>query len=149
MGAMQSRCPSSYARGVEDAAPYGGSETNAAAYDVTGVVPSRLTNGARAVPAGLDAWGGGREVGAPWKTRVSLVTPAIRNHLAPAISQPRCTEDGAPYGRQRNERCGMERNGCRQTVPHGYAETYPHATTVGGGVLDAPSVGGRMTWVLR
>ena len=143
---MQSRCPSSYARGVEDAAPYGGSGTNAAAYDVTGVVPSRLTNGARAAPAELHTLGCGREAGAPWKTRVPLVTPAIRNHLAPAISQPRCTEDGAPYGRQRNRPCRMKRNwcgNCTQTIgpPHGSAETYHIAHPVGGGVLDAPSVG--------
>ena len=39
MGAMQSRCPSSGGRGVEDAAPYGGCETKAAACGVTGVVP--------------------------------------------------------------------------------------------------------------
>ena len=114
MGAMQSRCPSSYARGVEDAAPYGGCETNAAAYDVTGVVPSRLTNGARAAPAGLHTLGCGREAGAPWKTRVPLVTPAIRPNVAPAVTQPRCTEDGAPYMQQRNRPCGIQRNGCEK-----------------------------------
>ena len=33
------------------------------------------TNGARAVPAGLNALGGGCEAGAPWETWVQLVTP--------------------------------------------------------------------------
>ncbi len=83
---MQSRCPSSYARGVEDAAPYGGCETNAAAYDVTGVVPSRLTNGARAVPAGLDTLGDRRGAGAPWVAWVLSVTLAIRANVAPAVT---------------------------------------------------------------
>lgn len=31
--------------------------------------------GARAAPAGLDAWGGGREAGAPLVTRVLSVKP--------------------------------------------------------------------------
>ena len=127
MGAMQSRCPSSYARGVEDAAPYGGCETNAAAYDVTGVVPSRLTNGARAAPAELHTLGCGREAGAPWKTRVPLVTPAIRANVAPAVTRTRCTEDGAPYGRVRIERCGIQPNGCDKihlTAPLKHTHTH-------------------------
>ena len=45
--------------------------------------------------------------GAPWETRVPSVTPNGCTQPAPAISQPRCTEDGAPYGRQQNERCGI------------------------------------------
>ena len=87
-----------------------GSKTNAAAYDVTGVVPSRLTNGARAVPAGLDTLGGGREAGAPWEMRVRLGTPAIRANVTPTVTRPRRTEDGAPYGRLRNDRCGIQHN---------------------------------------
>ena len=34
---------------------------------------------------------------APQETRVQSVTPAIRANVAPAIPQPRRTEDGAPY----------------------------------------------------
>ena len=47
------------------------------------------------------------EAGATWGTRVQSVTLAIRANVAPAITQPWCTEDGAPYGRLRNERCGI------------------------------------------
>ena len=66
---------SSTGRGVEDAAPYGGCESNAAACMATDAVPSRLTNGARAVPAGLHTLGGGHEAGAPWVAWVLSVTP--------------------------------------------------------------------------
>ena len=44
---------------------------------------------------------------APWMTRVPLATLAIRANVAPAVTRPRRTEDGAPYGRLRNERCGI------------------------------------------
>ena len=105
------------------------------------------TNSARAVPAGLDTLGDGREASAPFASWSKSVTPAIRANVAPAITQPWCTEDGAPYGQQRNERCSMEHNGCRQSQtinsspPHGFAETHPIEQPVEGGVLDAPSVG--------
>ena len=55
--------------------PTGGSVSNAAGYDAADTVAPRLTNGARAVPAGLDTLGCGRKAGAPWVTRVRLVTP--------------------------------------------------------------------------
>ena len=138
---------SSNARGVEDAAPYGGCETNVAAYNAAGAIPSRLTNGARAVPAELHTLGGGREAGAPWVTRVQSATPNSCNEPGPAVPRPRGVEDAAPYGRLRNERFRVEHNGHGQTytlnirTPHGSAETYPLAATVGGGVLDAPSAG--------
>ena len=38
-------------------------------------VGAPVKNGARAVPAGLDMLGGGREAGAPWVTRVQSVKP--------------------------------------------------------------------------
>ena len=69
-----------------EARPYGGCDTNAAAYDVTGVVPSRLTNGARAAPAELHTLGCGREAGAPWVAWVLSVTLAIRANVAPAVT---------------------------------------------------------------
>ena len=50
------------ARGVEDAAPYGGCETYAAAHMAMCAVCPRHTNGARAVPAGLHMLGGGQRL---------------------------------------------------------------------------------------
>ena len=102
---------SSGARGVEDAAPYGSCETYAAACKVTCAVLPRRTKGARAVPAGLDALGGGREAGAPWITWMLSDTPDGCNQPGPAIPRSRGVEDAAPYGRLRNERLSMERNG--------------------------------------
>ena len=164
-------------RGVEDAAPYGrqrnvgisivgsrrvnaanllprlGSPERGAVAALCAVTEGLVQrgcarkNGARSVPAKLHTLGGGREASAPFASWSKSVTPAIRANVAPAITQPWCTEDGAPYGQQRNERCSMEHNGCRQSQtvnsrpPNGSAETYPHAHPVGGGVLDAPSVG--------
>ncbi len=98
-------------RGVEDAAPYGSCETYAAACKVTCAVLPRRTKGARAVPAGLDALGGGREAGAPWITWMLSDTPDGCNQPGPAIPRSRGVEDAAPYGRLRNERLSMERNG--------------------------------------
>ena len=109
--ASDRRHPSSGARGVEDAAPYGGCETYAAACKVTCAVLPRRTKGARAVPAGLDALGGGREAGAPWITWMLSDTPDGCNQPGPAIPRSRGVEDAAPYGRLRNERLSMERNG--------------------------------------
>ena len=59
-------------------------------------------NGARAVPAGLHTWGGGREAGASWETWAELAAPNVSTHPTPAIPQPRGVEDAAPYGRQRD-----------------------------------------------
>ena len=164
-------------RGVEDAAPYGrqrnvgisivgsrrvnaanllprlGSPERGAVAALCAVTEGlgqrwcARKNGARAVPAKLHTLGGGREASAPFASWSKSVTPAIRANVAPAITQPWCTEDGAPYGQQRNERCSMEHNGCRQSQtinsspPHGFAETHPIEQPVGGGVFDAPSVG--------
>ena len=87
--------------------PTGGCETCAAGCAATDEVVSRLTNGARAVPAGLDTLGGGREAGAPWETPARLVTPNVCTQPTTAVTRPRGVEDAAPYGRQRNERCGI------------------------------------------
>ncbi len=164
-------------RGVEDAAPYGrqrnagisivvnrranaanlrpplGSPERGAVTALCAVTEGlgqrwcARKNGARAAPAGYDTWGGGREASAPFASWSKSATPAIRANVAPAITQPWCTEDGAPYGQQRNERCSMEHKGCRQSQtinsspPHGFAEAHPIEQPVGGGVFDAPSVG--------
>ena len=56
-------------------------------------------NGARAVPAGLDAWGGGRKAGMPWETWLPSVTLNVCVYPAPAIPRTRGVEDAAPYGR--------------------------------------------------
>ena len=53
----------------------GGCETNVAAYNAADAITSRLTNGARAAPAGLHTLGGGHEAGAPWVAWVQSVTP--------------------------------------------------------------------------
>ena len=90
---------SSGGRGVEDAAPYGGCETYSAAYDVTGVVPSRLTNGARAVPAGYVSLGGGRhrvrrgKRGCHWPRRPSAPTLPRRSRNRGASRTPPLTGD--------------------------------------------------------
>ena len=69
------------------------------------------------MPAGLDALGGGREAGAPWVTRVLLVTLAIRANVAPAIPQRRGVEDAAPYGRLLNRTMRHMTQRVRKTVP--------------------------------
>ena len=127
--------------------PTAGCETKAAAYDAAGAVSSRLTNGARAVPAILHTLDGGSYRAhrgkhgcnrSRWPSAPTLPRQS-RNRGAPRTVRPTSW--------QQNERCGMERNGCRQSQtinsrpPHGSAETYPQATAVGGGVLDAPSAG--------
>ena len=92
--------------------PTGWRASNALAYDVMCAVPSRLTKGARAVPAILHTLDGGsyrahrrkhgcnrsRQPSAPTLPRQS------RNRGAPRTVRP--------TGRQRNERCGIQRNGC-------------------------------------
>ena len=40
--------------------------------------------------------------GAPWETRLRLVTPDGCNHPTPAVIRPRGVEDAAPYGQQLN-----------------------------------------------
>ena len=69
-------------------------------------------NGARAVPAGLHTWGGGREAGASWETWAELTAPNVSTHPTPAIPQPRGVEDAAPYGRVRDEGVSIVVNGC-------------------------------------
>ena len=68
--------------------------------------------------------GGGRKAGAPYQPRVLSATPAIRTQPAPAVTRTRGVGDAAPYGQQRNERCGMERNGHGQT----YTSPFTHLT---------------------
>ena len=58
-----------------------------------------VKNGARAVPAGLNTWGGGRKVGATWETQALSVTPNGCNQPTPAVTRRRGVEDAAPYGR--------------------------------------------------
>ena len=70
--------------------------------------------GARGI-ANVGRW---TEAGAPWVTRVPSVTLAIRANVAPAVTQPWCTEDGAPYGQQRIERCGTQRNVYGKSYPN-------------------------------
>ena len=54
------------------------------------------------MPAGLDALGCGREVGAPWVTRALSATPNVRNQPTPAVTRTRGVGDAAPYGREEN-----------------------------------------------
>ena len=56
--------------------PTAGCETKAAACRVTGVVSSRLPNGARAVPAGFDTLVYGRKDGAPHQAWMQSVMPS-------------------------------------------------------------------------
>ena len=49
------------------------------------------------------------------------------------VHRGRCTLQDGAYRTLRHTSLRL-----RKTIPHGSAETYPHATTVGGGVLDAP-----------
>ena len=74
---------------------------------MTDGVGAPVKNGARAVPAGYDTLGSGREACAPWESPARLVTPNGCNQPTPAVTRPRRTEDGAPYGRSQNERCGI------------------------------------------
>ena len=68
------RRPSSGGRGVGDAAPYGWLRDEGCSVQRDGCYSLTHTNGARSVPAGLHTLGGGREVNAPWVTRVLSVT---------------------------------------------------------------------------
>ena len=68
--------------------------------------------GARAVPAGLHTWGGGREAGASWETWAELAAPNVSTHPTPAIPQPRGVEDAAPYGREENHGISIAENRC-------------------------------------
>ena len=143
---------SSNGRGVEDAAPYGGCETNVAAYNAAGAIPSRLTNGARAVPAELHTWGNGRNRahrlrrGQNRSRRPSAPTlpRRSRNRGAPRTVRP--TDDSETNVAAWNV-TGARNNTQTARPPHGSAETYPLAATVGGGVPDAPSAGWRTTSV--
>ena len=105
------------------------------------------TNGARAVPAGLDTLGGGREAGAPfvlWAKNRSRPTDASdaprqsHGRGAPRTVHPTggCETNVAAY-----EATGAENYTRTTRPPHGSDETYPIAQPVGGGVLDAPFVG--------
>ena len=94
-----------------------GRATNAAAYDVMCAVPSRRTKWCAGGARGIAYVGGGREAGAPFASWSKSVSPNGCVYPAPEIPQPRCTEDGAPYGRQRNRGCGIQRNGCGKPHP--------------------------------
>ena len=98
--------------------PTGWSVSNASAYNVMCAVPSRRTNGARAAPAKFHTLGGGRETDAPFASWSKSVNPNRCVYPAPAVTRPRCTEDGAPYMQQRNRACGIHRNGCDKLHPY-------------------------------
>ena len=134
-------------RGASRTPPLTGDcETNVAGYMTTDWVISRPTKGARAVPAGLNTLDGrrrrahrgkhgchrSRRTGAPNPPRQS------HNHGAPRTVHPTAVSETnvAAY-----DATGVEDYTSTARPPHGSAETYPHATTVGGGVPDAPCVG--------
>ena len=104
------------------------------------------TNGARAVPAGSNTWGDGRrrerrgKRGYSWSCRTDASNAARRSHDRGASRTPPLT-GGSETNVAAWNVTDIENLTQTARQPHGSAETYPIATTVGGGVLDAPSVG--------
>ena len=118
------RRPSSGARGVEDAAPYGGCATNADACRVTGV---------RRV---LHPTPGGR--GSPPLRWVVAWDDGQRDCAAPTLHQPlshgASRRDSSPFRGAEGwaEVCGV------YAFVYRYADTFVSQPPVRGGVLDAP-----------
>ena len=79
---------------------------------VNGKRRAPVKNGARAVPAGSNTWGGGRKVGATWETQALSVTPNGCNQPTPAVTRRRGVEDAAPYGRVLNVSVRIVVNRC-------------------------------------
>ena len=124
-----------------------------------GTTPRRI-KAARAAPAGLHTLGSGREVGAPWATRVLSVTPdgcnqpthrrglsstPARRRLSDYVVSPHrrwhqplshgaTRRDSSPF---RGAKAWAVVCGDGATVYHD-ADTFVSLTPVRGGVLDAP-----------
>ena len=132
--------------------PTGGCETTVAAYDAMYAVPSRLSmvrglcprDWMRGVVDARMAHRGKRGCG--WSRRAGASNAARRSHNRGASRTPPLT-GGCETNVAAYDVTGAGNHTHTARLPHGSAETYPIATTVGGGVLDAPSVGGRTTWV--
>ena len=126
--------------------PTAGSETNVAGYMTTDWVISRPTKGARAVPAGLNTLDGERrrahrgKHGCHRSRSTAASNEARRSRDRGASRTPPLTGNSETNVAAWNV-TGIENLTQTAHISHGSAETYPHATTVGGGVPDAPSVG--------
>ena len=113
---------------------------------LTDNVGAPVKNGARAVPAGLHTWGGkryrahrikrGRNRSCP--TSAANLSRRSHDRGAPRTVRPtgNCVSNVAVH----NVTCTENHTHTARPL-HGSAETLPIATTVGGGVLDAPSAG--------
>ena len=126
--------------------PTGDCETNVAAYDAMYAVPSRLSmvrglcprDWMRGVVDARMAHRGKRGCG--WSRRAGASNAARRSHNRGASMTPPLT-GGSETNVAAYDVTGAGNHTHTARLPHGSAETYPIATTVGGGVLDAPSVG--------
>ena len=109
--------------------PYGSAETYPIAQHVGGgVLDAHAPEDGRRRPGAPRQWCAGcaREIEyvgrrtlpcTSWETRVQAVTPNVRNHPAPAVTQTRGVEDAAPYGHQRDEGIRIMVNGCAKAKP--------------------------------
>ena len=98
--------------------PTGVSETNVAAYDVTGALSHASQMERGRCPRDYIRWAvDTRRVHRGWRgcnrSRRTVAANAPRRSL-----DRRRTEDGAPYGRQQKRPCCMKRNGCGKPYPN-------------------------------
>ena len=100
VGAPDQRRPSSYGRGVEDAAPYGGCETYADACRVTGVRRHPFTHAGRAwkiSPYGGRLRGLTGDVITPHPRRTNPSVTPLRAATAPLSGEPRGGQKSAAF----------------------------------------------------